>query len=169
MICANSEGCHYYTTCRDKSGSKQYSFLIANYCEGSLQAKCRRIQYETEFHKVAPPELAPNGYRVGTHEKLKTDNTRRFKRFSIEKGTCLLEVPGTSTTLSAGIIDLSEGGMRLELDVSPAEIALHPGGNRLKIVDYTIEEAPLPLTREYIRMVWHNNQVIGCCFDPAPA
>jgi len=164
MNCDKSEACVFYRTYRYLADSKQYRLLVESYCEGSLQPKCRRIQYETDFHKEAPAQLAPNGYLLGTHKKLKTDNTRQFKRYKIKNGTCLLEVIGTKKTLSAEVIDVSEGGMCLELSVLPEELDIRSEKSRLKILGYSIDNAPLPLTKEFAQIVWQNKYVIGCCF-----
>ena len=87
-----------------------------------MYPRCRRLQYKTEFCKEAPDELAPNGYLVGTHKKLKTDNTRKFERYKIENSTCMIQVLDTPKKFSAEILDISEGGMRLELNAHPKEL-----------------------------------------------
>ena len=164
MLCEHSENCIYYRTHRYKADSKQRRLLVESYCEGSLQPRCRRLQYETEFCKGAPEELAPNGYLVGTHKKLKTDNTRKFERHRIKDGTCMLQVLDTKKAFIAGILDISEGGMRLELNVLPKELNLCEEKSLLKILGYSLEDSPFPLTKELVKMVWHNSRVIGCSF-----
>jgi len=164
MICDYSENCIYYRTHRYKADSKQRRLLVESYCEGSLQPRCRRLQYETEFCKGAPEELAPNGYLVGTHKKLKTDNTRKFKRHEIKSGTCMLQVLDTPKKFSAEVLDISEGGLRLKLSVLPEELNICKEKSLLKILGYSFEYTPCPLTKEVVKMVWHNNQVIGCSF-----
>lgn len=170
MYCDNSDNCTYYNTYRYKSSSRQYQLLVESYCEGSLHARCRRLEYEAEFNKVAPEELAPNGYHVGTHKKLRVGNTRKFKRHTVKDGICLLQTLDTARTFSALVVDVSEGGMQLELNIDPDELKLCPERNQLKILGYTAKYIPVPITKEVIKMVWQNKQFLGCCFaDPLPA
>ena len=170
MYCDNSDNCTYYHTYRYKSSSRQYQLLVESYCEGSLHARCRRLEYEAEFNKVAPEELAPNGYHVGTHKKLRVGNTRKFKRHTVNDCICLLQSLDTTKTFSAWVVDVSEGGMQLELNVAPDELKLSPEKTQLKILGYTAEDIPVPITKEFIKMVWQNKQFLGCCFaDPLPA
>ena len=143
---------------------KQNQVLVNSYCEGPLQIRCRRLQYKADFCKEAPDDLAPNGYLVGTHKKLKTDNTRRFERHLIKNGLCMLQVLDTPKKFSAGILDISEGGMRLALNVHPKELNICSEKSHLKILGYSIGDIPFPLTKEVVKMVWHDNQVIGCSF-----
>jgi len=164
MHCKHSDRCIYYRTYRYKTSSKQYQLLVESYCEGNLHSRCRRLHYEAEFCKEAPEKLAPNGYLVGTHKKLKTDNTRKFERHRIKDGTCMLQVLDTNKAFTAGILDISEGGMRLELNVLPKELNFCKEKSLLKILGYSLEDSPFPLTKELVKMVWHNNRVIGCSF-----
>jgi hypothetical protein len=138
--------------------------LVDSYCEGTLHPRCRRLRHKAEFCKEAPDELAPNGYLVGTHIKLKTDNTRKFERYKIKSGTCLLQVLDTQKSFAAGILDISEGGMRLELNAHPKELNICPEKSHLKILGYSLEDIPFPLTKEVLKMVWQNKRVIGCSF-----
>jgi len=41
---------------------RQYDFLVATYCEGSLQARCRRWKWQEEKNEAPPEDLLPNGY-----------------------------------------------------------------------------------------------------------
>ena len=164
MLCDKSENCIYYRTYRYKATARQYLLLVESYCEGGLQPRCQRIRYEDEFEQKAPEELAPNGYMVGSHKKLKINNTRKFKRYKIQNGTCTLKALDTKKTFSAGIVDVSEGGLRLELKEHPNELEISTKKTLLKILDYSIEENPLSFPKEIIKMVWQKNHIIGCSF-----
>jgi hypothetical protein len=141
---------------------------VDSYCEGSLHPRCRRFQYKTEFCKEAPEGLAPNGYLDGTHKKLKTSNTRKFQRHTIKNGACMLQVLGTKKTFSAWIVDISEGGVRLDLRLPPKELDISPKNSLLKILGYSVDAVPFPLTREIVKPVWQNKHVIGCAFVTSP-
>lgn len=170
MNCKYSDNCTYYKTNRYKSNSKQHQLLVESYCEGDLQPICRRVQYEAEFSKLASEELAPNGYLVGTHKKPRVENTRKFKRHTVNDGICLLQTLDTARTFSALVVDVSEGGIQLELNVDPDELKLCPEKKQLKILGYTAKDIPVPITKEIIKIVWQNKQFLGCCFaDPLPA
>ena len=164
MSCEHFKDCVYYRTHQYNSSEKQSRLLVESYCEGTLHTRCRRLKYKTEFCKEAPEDLAPNGYLVGTHKKLKTDNTRRFKRYKIKNGACMLQVLDTPKKFNAEIIDISEGGVRLELNVHPEELNICSEKDLLKILGYSLENIPFPLTKEVVKMVWQNNRVIGCSF-----
>lgn len=169
MLCNHSEICIYYRTYRYKrTSSKQFQLLIESYCEGVLQAKCRRLQYENEFCKEAPTDLAPNGYIIGSHKKLRIENTRKHKRYEVKNGLCLLQVPDTKKTFSAWVIDESLGGLKIAMKMAPKELDIISEPGVLKILEYTVDGAPRLLTKELIKMVWQNNQVIGCSFTPSP-
>jgi hypothetical protein len=168
MVCTHSENCSYFKTYRLKP-SRQHRLLVESYCEGQLQSKCRRVQYEGEYSKEAPEDLAPNGYLVGTHIKLRIEDTRKHKRYNVINSTCLLQIPASNKTFSAEVIDLSEGGLKLAVKINPQELPVEPEPGVLKIIGHTMDDSPLPLTKEFIKMVWRNNQVIGCSFVPSPA
>ena len=76
----------------------------------------------------------------------------------------MMLVLDTPKMFSAKILDISEGGMRLELDVHPKELNICTEKGLLKILGYSLENPPFPLPKELVKMVWHNNQVIGCSF-----
>lgn len=167
MRCKHSDNCTYYKTNKYKASSKQHQLLIESYCEGELQPKCRRMQHEAEFNKKAPEGLAPNGYLVGTHKKLRVENTRKFKRHTVKDSLCLLQALDSARTFSAWVVDVSEGGMRLELNIDPNELKICPGKTQIKILGYSAEDIPIPITKDVIKMVWQNKQFLGCCFaDP---
>lgn len=164
MSCERSKDCVYYRTHLYKSSSRQSRFLVDSYCEGTLHPRCRRLQYRAEFCKEAPENLAPNGYLLGTHTKLKTESTRRFERYKIKDGSCMLQMLSTKKTFSALIIDISEGGLLLELNIHPKELDLCSEKSLLKILDYSVDALPFPLTKEVVKPVWQNDQVVGCSF-----
>ncbi len=164
MNCKNSDNCTYYKTYRYKSSFRQYQLLVESYCEGSLHARCRRLQYEAEFSDEAPEDLAPNGYLVGTHKKLEIKNTRKFKRHKVKDGMCLLQVLDTPETFSASVVDVCEGGMQLELNVNIEKLDVCPKTNGLKILGYSIKDIPFPITQDILKVVWQKNQAVGCSF-----
>ncbi len=164
MTCKLSENCTYYNIYRHKTTSRQYSLLVESYCEGQLQLMCRRKQYEEEFSKLAPDDLAPNGYLIGTHRKLKIENTRKHKRHAVKEGTCLLQEPSSKSTFSAEVIDISRGGLRLVTKVDTHVLESDSETTILKILGHTIDESPIPLTKELIKVVWKNDQIFGCAF-----
>ena len=170
MLCKSSDNCTFYRTNRYKSNSKQYRLLAESYCEGDLQSMCRRALYEAEYRKEPPAELAPNGYLVGTNKKLRIENTRKFKRHTVKNSICLLQALDTERTFSAWVVDVSEGGMQLQVNVDPNELKIGPEKNQFKILGYSAEDIPIPITKEVIKMVWQNKQFLGCCFaEPLPA
>ncbi len=169
MFCENSENCTYYRTYRYKPNFLQHRLIVENYCEGSLKSTCRRQQYEVEYCKRPPEELAPNGYLVGTNKKLKIKNTRKFERYKIKNCACLLQVLGTKKTFSAWIIDISEEGVRLDLNVHLDKVDISSKTSSLKILGYSIDAIPFPLTKEIVKPVWQNDQEMGCSFVTSPA
>jgi hypothetical protein len=169
MACENTERCSYFSLYGDKSCSRQHRLLVEGYCEGQLHSRCRRVKFEEVYLKEAPEELAPNGYLTGTHKKLRIENTRKHKRYNVKDGTCLLQTPNNKKTFSAEVIDLSEGGLKLALKIDPQEIIDEPDSGVMRILGHTIEDNSLLISKEFIKMVWQNNQIIGCSFLPAPA
>lgn len=169
MVCKHSEHCTYYSLYGDEPCSKQHRLLVESYCEGQLQSRCRRVLYEEEYCKEAPEELAPNGYLTGTHKKLRIENTRKYKRYNVKNGSCLLQTPDSKKTFSAEVLDLSEGGLKLLVTIDPKELAVETEPTVMKILGYTIEDNSLLHSKAFIKMVWQSNQVIGCSFLPPPA
>lgn len=167
MICKLADNCSYYNTYRDKLKSKQSALLVESYCEGHLQVMCRRMKYQVEFHREAPEDLAPNGYLIGTHNKLRIENTRKHKRYEVNGGTCLLQVPSSKKTFSAEVIDVSEGGIRFVTKIESHVLESESKTTVLKIVGHTIDKSPITLTKEFIKVVWQNNQIFGCTFIPS--
>jgi hypothetical protein len=81
----------------------------------------------------------------------------------------MLQVLDTKKTFSAWIVDLSEGGCRLELNIHPEELDICLKNSLLKILGYSIDAIPFPLTKEIVKPVWQNDQVMGCSFVSTPA
>jgi hypothetical protein len=108
--------------------------------------------------------MAPNGYLIGSHKKLRAENTREHTRFQIDNGTCLLLDPSRKSTFSAEVIDVSQGGLKLVTKVEPPVLANDTEPTILKILGHTLDESPVPLTKDFIRIVWKNDQVFGCSF-----
>lgn len=169
MSCEHSNDCSYYRTYRYKSNDRQSRLLVESYCEGTLHTLCRRLQCSTDFCREAPEDLAPNGYLIGTHRKMKTDNTRKFERYNIKNGACMLQILGTKKTFSAWIVDISEGGVKLELSMHPKELDLCSEESLFKVLGYSVDAIPFPLTNEVVKPVWQNDQVMGCSFVSTPA
>ena len=76
----------------------------------------------------------------------------------------MLQVIGTENTFSAWVVDISEGGVRLELDIHPKELDLCSEKSLLKVLGYSVGAIPFPLTKEVVKPVWQNDQVMGCSF-----
>lgn len=163
MICRFSKNCAYYATYRYKTDQNQHELLVDSYCKGSLSTKCRRIVYEIDFGIEPPDDLAPNGYVVGTQIKHKVASTRRFERYPVTEGACLLQVLGTQKTFSAWINDISKGGMQLESSISLEDVGLGRD-NYLKVIGHSAETLPFPLVSEVVKTVWLGRQVVGCSF-----
>lgn len=169
MPCECTESCAYYNIQRYKSTSRQERLLVESYCEGRLQSMCRRRLYEEEFCHVAPDNLAPNGYLVGTHVKLRIENTRQHKRYEVKNGTCLLQDPSNQKTFSADVIDVSDGGLRLVTNVEPQLLKNGAQKTTLKILGHSIEDCPIAVTKEFINIVWQKDEIMGCAFSPSAA
>ena len=167
MNCKYSGSCAFYNAHSHKSNSKQYRLLIEGYCEGDLHPICRRVQYEAEFGKKASEDLAPNGYLLGTHKKLKIENTRKHKRFEVTNGLCLLQVLDTERTFSAWVVDISEGGIKLEMNINPKDQNICSEKRHLKILGHSVKETPFPFDKEVAKIVWQNELVVGCSFAPS--
>lgn len=167
MTCKHSENCSYYRTYRFKTSSRQHQFLAESYCEGNLHQNCRRMQYEVEYRKEPPEDLAPNGYLIGTHKKLRIENTRIHERHKVNNCVCLLQVVSTERTFSAWMVDISEGGVQLEINANPEDLNICTKTNQLKILGISTEKLPVPLTNETLKVAWQNNQVFGCEFIAA--
>ena len=167
MSCENSEHCSYYRTLRFKNNSGQHQFLSKRYCEGPLYQNCRRLQYEILYDKQPPDDLAPNGYLIGTNQKLCIENTRKYERHKVKNCVCLLQVVNTAKTFSAWLVDLSEGGVQLEINANPVDLDICPETNLLRILGYSAESLPVPLDKDTLKPVWQNHQVFGCTFVAA--
>jgi hypothetical protein len=167
MTCKHSENCPYYRTYSD-TDSRQHRLLVESYCEGDLlKQMCRRLEYESTYSKEAPDSLAPNGYLIGTHKKIRIEDTRKHKRHNVTNCVCLLQVIDTARTFSAWMVDVSEGGVQIELNVNPEDLALCTETNQLKILGYSVESLPVPLTKDTLKMAWQNSRTLGCYFVAA--
>jgi hypothetical protein len=65
------------------------------------------------------------------------------------------------------MVDVSEGGVRIELNVNPEDLNLCTETNQLKILGYSVESLPVPLTKDTIKMAWQDDQLLGCYFVAA--
>lgn len=70
MVCDYSADCEYYATHKKRTAKKQYQLLIESYCEGTLQAMCRRMKFREEKGTAPPAHLCPNGYSADNHKKV---------------------------------------------------------------------------------------------------
>lgn len=165
MACKHSVHCTYYRTHSDPSSSRQSRLLTESYCEGSFYTLCRRRQYTIEHCQEPPSELAPNGYFTGVHNNLRVENTRKFKRHNVENGSCILQVLGTDKVFSAWIVDISEGGCRLDLTDHPEKLGICVKTSLFKILGYAINAIPLPIAEVVAKPVWQNNRTMGCFFS----
>ena len=167
MLCSRSEDCSYYRTHRD-TDSKQHRLLIESYCEGDLlKQKCRRQEYESVYAREAPESLAPNGYLVGTHKKIRIEDSRKHERYKLKNCICLLQIVDTARTFSAWMVDVSEGGVKLELNVNLDDLELCTETNHLKILGYSTGQLPVPIQQDTLKMAWQADRLLGCAFVTA--
>ena len=111
-----------------------------------------------------PNNMAPNGYLLGSHIKLKTVSTRKHERYNINVGTCLIQDVSSSTIFRAEVVDISAGGMKLSIS-KEANIPLNASVKPfLKIVEHAILESPIPITNDFIKVLWNEDHVFGCSF-----
>jgi hypothetical protein len=164
MLCEKSKSCSYYNTYRYKSSANQYQLLVESYCEGSLQTMCRRQQYRKELSEEVPEDLAPNGYLIGTHKKIRVVNLRKHERYEVEGGVCLIQDPSSKKIFSADVMNVSKGGLKLKAQIDPHDFSKESLPTILKILGHTIAESPFPLTEEFVKIVWSDKQVVGCSF-----
>jgi hypothetical protein len=167
MICKSSENCSYYNT-YSQADSRQHRLLIESYCKGDLlKQKCRRQEYELIYSRKAPDALAPNGYLVGTHKKIRIEDSRKHKRHMVKDCVCLLQIVDTKRTFSAWMVDISEGGVQLELNANPEDLEISTKSNQLRILGYSTTELPVSPTKDTLKMAWQNNRLLGCYFVAA--
>lgn len=167
MICTNSDNCTFYRKYSEMD-SRQHRLLIESYCNGDiLKQMCRRQKYKAVYSKEAPDALAPNGYLVDTHRKIRIEDTRKHKRHKVIDCVCLFQVVETERTFSGWIVDISDGGVQLEITTNIEELDLCTKTSQIKILGYSAENIPVSLSKENLKMVWQNQQVLGCEFIAA--
>lgn len=66
VLCDRSAGCEFFAKGRSSLSIRQYEFLIATYCEGELQQRCKRRKWHEEKNELPPANLLPNGYYSST-------------------------------------------------------------------------------------------------------
>jgi len=164
MSCNFFDSCIFYNSYRHNSTSKQFSLLVESYCEGQLQSICHRKKYEENICKSAPENMAPNGYLLGTHVKLKTVSTRKHERYKVKNGTCLIEDVASRNAFRADIIDVSTGGLKLRSKEEVDFFVKDQVNPVFKIVEHTIAEPSAALTKDFIKVVWSEDRVFGCAF-----
>lgn len=167
MNCKNSENCSYYST-YSESDSKQHRLLIESYCKGDLlKQMCRRQEYESVYSKEAPESLAPNGYLIDKHKKIRIEDSREHKRHKVSNCVCLLQVVNTARTFSAWMVDISKGGVQFELNARPEDLEINTKTTQLKILGCSSKDLPVPLTKDTVIPAWQNDRVFGCSFIAA--
>ena len=60
--CDRAENCAFFREGKASLSIRQYEFLIVTYCEGKLQERCKRRQWQVEKNEIPPENLLPNGY-----------------------------------------------------------------------------------------------------------
>jgi hypothetical protein len=64
--CDRSADCEFFGKNRLGISIRQYEFLVATYCDGELQSRCRRRKWHEEKAEAPPAGLLPNGYYAST-------------------------------------------------------------------------------------------------------
>lgn len=62
VLCDRSAGCAFFAKGGSRLSIRQYEFLVATYCEGALQQRCKRRKWQEEKKELPPANLLPNGY-----------------------------------------------------------------------------------------------------------
>jgi DNA-binding NtrC family response regulator len=135
----------------------------------SIIEKCKRINEaeklsEKESCEEARKELTRNNNIVEDHNRTTISNTRKHERFKVNNCVCLLQIASTARTFSAKMVDVSEGGVQLEINASPDDLNFRTKTNLLKILGCSTQNLPVPLSGEPLRIIWQNNQKLGCAF-----
>ncbi|PLX94930.1 MAG: hypothetical protein C0621_04775 [Desulfuromonas sp.] len=139
--------------------------LLESYCHGgTLAPLCRRRTFLSFFKMEPPDDLAPNGYLVESHRKIRMENCREHTRHKVTDCICLLQVVDTAKTFDAWMVDISEGGVQLALNTHPEVLKIGAENDQIKILGYSAESLPIPLDREILRVAWQNEQTLGCAF-----
>jgi hypothetical protein len=105
--------------------------------------------------------MAPNGYLVG--KQIYIDIFRIHRRYAVKNGACTLQDISSDKTFCNEVIDVSEGGLKLVTKANP-DAFKNVSEATYKILEHSIEESPIPLAKEFIKVVWQNNHIVGCTF-----
>ena len=60
--CDRAFSCAFFTNHSLHISARQHDFLVATYCEGELQQRCKRRKWQQEKGEDPPAHLLPNGY-----------------------------------------------------------------------------------------------------------
>lgn len=63
-VCERSVSCVFFANHKLPLSARQYQFLVATYCQGDLQARCKRKKWREDKCAEPPDELLPNGYFI---------------------------------------------------------------------------------------------------------
>ena len=170
VSCNHSKYCNYYRAHKIKTDCKKSSLLVESYCEGDLRDRCHRVLYREGLQKDPPDELSPNGYLIGSHKKIRAEDFRKHKRYKVKDSICLIQEIKSPKTFSAGIVDVSDGGVCLRFDTDLKEVDVDFESNRFQVISHSQGDSPLIIAKEIVKMVWRKGNIVGCSFaDPCPA
>ena len=60
--CDRASSCAFFTNHSLQISDRLYDFLVATYCEGDLQPRCKRRKWHEEKEENPPELMLPNGY-----------------------------------------------------------------------------------------------------------
>ncbi len=93
------------------------------------------------------------------------DERRKFTRFKVKNGSCMLQVPETRKVFCASVLDISQGGMSLKLDVDPDVLKIASELRKLEILSYSsLEEITFAISNRVTQVVWQEHKMLGCRF-----
>lgn len=117
-----------------------------------------------------PDDLSPNGYLINSHKKIRVEDFRKNKRYKVKDSVCLVKELKSPRTFSAGIVDISDGGVCLRFDADPKEIEIDFDSNRFQILSHAKGDSPFYIAKEIVKMVWRRGNLVGCSFaESCPA
>ena len=67
--CVRFATCDFFKRYKYDMEQRQYEFWVATYCEGKLQAQCKRLKWLTEKSETPPDNLLPTGCLMGSDTK----------------------------------------------------------------------------------------------------
>ena len=69
-LCEYAGTCVFYNVHKYTLSEREYQMFVSSYCNGTLQSMCQRIKFQREKDDEPPLGLCPNGYRVGSYQRL---------------------------------------------------------------------------------------------------